>query len=143
MPPPPLPAANSTSGNGPFPAGSRSPIGAYTPSIISTYMSWTGNGDSFTASVTTTFCGSTTATPDMCPPLLEFQILVLGDLAIALERVGNEPGELAEHEGLPINLQGHTWHSLPLGKSRDFRDVRQILSKLLADGVHVVSILSV
>src|SRR4051794_4756225 len=58
MPPPPLPAANSTNGNGPFPAGSRSPIGAYTPSSSSTYISCTGNGESFTASVTTMCSGS-------------------------------------------------------------------------------------
>src|SRR5262245_3657465 len=57
-------------------------------------MSWTGNGEFFTDSVMTMFCGSTTATPNMRLPLVEFQILFLGDLAVALERVGDELGEL-------------------------------------------------
>src|SRR6266511_3377687 len=61
-------------------------------------MSWTGNGESFTGSVMTTFCRSTvtdgmTFSPTRIP-LFEFQILFLGDLAVALQRVGDEPGEL-------------------------------------------------
>src|SRR3954468_22379883 len=58
MPPPPLPEANSTSGKGPAPGGRRSPIGAYTPSIISTYSSATGMSEPCTGCVTTTCCGS-------------------------------------------------------------------------------------
>src|SRR5438105_10299757 len=58
MPPPPLPDANRTSGNGPAPAGTRSPMGAYTPSTISTYMSCTGTSEPRTGSTMATCSGS-------------------------------------------------------------------------------------
>src|SRR5262245_42309227 len=58
MPPPPFPEANRTSGNGPFPSGSRKPIGAYSPSIVSTYIRCTGMCDPDTGRVMETFRGS-------------------------------------------------------------------------------------
>src|SRR2546425_12381159 len=61
MPPPPLPEANRTRGNGPSPDGVLKPIGAYTPSIVSTYISRTGTSEPLTSSMMTTCSGSSRA----------------------------------------------------------------------------------